>query len=466
MPDGAGAGAGGPRPRSRITSGFRRTRHPMTNAIQPMTEQPEPPSRAGASPPGGDDRALTPFQAVNLLFDRSADLLEVPEDLRVGLKTPLREVMVEIPLRCADGRIQTFQGYRVQHDNSRGPMKGGIRYHPEVDLDEVRALAALMTWKTAVVDLPYGGAKGGITCDPSTLSALDLERLTRRFVTRIHSFIGDHEDIPGPDMNTNPQVMAWIVDEYAKFSGFTPGIVTGKPLQLGGSRGRISATGRGCLFAAERAAADIGMSLDGATVAIQGFGNVGSWAARFFADAGARIVAVSDVHGAIFDGDGLDLEAVGNAVETDGAVATDGAESISNEELLALDVDVLLPAALGNVIREDNAAEVRARMVVEGANHPTTPAADRILHERGVTVLPDIFANAGGVTVSYFEWVQNLQQFRWSAERVDEELRTVMNEAYDALTAVRDEFDTDLRTAAYTLAIRRVSEAAQLRGLR
>jgi len=438
----------------------------MTNVTDTTANQPEPPSRAGAMPPSGDERTLTPFQAVNLLFDRAADLLEVPEDLRVGLKTPLREVMVEIPLRCADGQIQTFQGYRVQHDNSRGPMKGGIRYHPEVDLDEVRALAALMTWKTAVVDLPYGGAKGGITCDPSNLSAIDLERLTRRFVSRIHSFIGDHEDIPGPDMNTNPQVMAWIVDEYAKFSGFTPGIVTGKPLQLGGSLGRISATGRGCLFAAERTAADMGMSLDGATVAIQGFGNVGSWAARFFSEAGARVVAVSDVHGAIFDGDGLDVGAVGKAVEADGAVSADGAESISNEELLALDVDVLIPAALGNVIRDDNASEVRARMVVEGANHPTTPAADRILHERGVAVVPDIFANAGGVTVSYFEWVQNLQQFRWSADRVDEELRTVMNDAYDALITVRDEFGTDLRTAAYTLAIRRVSEAAQLRGLR
>jgi glutamate dehydrogenase (NAD(P)+) len=374
--------------------------------------------------------------------------------------------MVEIPLRCADGRITTFQGYRVQHDNSRGPMKGGIRYHPEVDLDEVRALAALMTWKTAVVDLPYGGAKGGITCDPAELSELDLERLTRRFISRIHQFIGDHEDIPAPDVNTNPQVMAWIVDEYAKFHGFTPGVVTGKPLELGGSKGRTSATGRGCLYAAERAAADMGMDLAGATVAVQGFGNVGSWAAHFLAEAGAKVVAASDVHGAVFDGDGLDVAAARRTVAAEGSVTACAGEALTNEELLALDVDILVPAALGNVIHGGNAADVRARLIVEGANHPTTPAADRVLQERGVVVLPDIFANAGGVTVSYFEWVQNLQQFRWTEDRVDTELRGIMNEAYDALSAVREEYDTDLRTAAYALAIRRVSEAARLRGLR
>jgi len=430
------------------------------------TADPASPSRAGAPPPNGGDENLTPFQAVNLLFDRAADLLQVAEDIRIGLKTPLREVMVEIPLRCADGRITTFQGYRVQHDNSRGPMKGGIRYHPEVDLDEVRALAALMTWKTAVVDLPYGGAKGGITCDPAELSELDLERLTRRFISRIHQFIGDHEDIPAPDVNTNPQVMAWIVDEYAKFHGFTPGVVTGKPLELGGSKGRTSATGRGCLFAAERAAADMGMDLAGATAAVQGFGNVGSWAAHFLAEAGAKVVAASDVHGAVFDGDGLDVAAARRTVAAEGSVTACAGEALTNEELLALDVDILVPAALGNVIHGGNAADVRARLIVEGANHPTTPAADRVLQERGVVVLPDIFANAGGVTVSYFEWVQNLQQFRWTEDRVDTELRGIMNEAYDALSAVREEYDTDLRTAAYALAIRRVSGAARLRGLR
>jgi glutamate dehydrogenase (NAD(P)+) len=440
--------------------------------MKPDAKDPAPEPTADAVPSAGDtsrpggEEALTPFQAVNLQFDRAAELLDVPEDIQVSLKTPYREVMVEIPLRCSDGTLSTFRGYRVQHDNSRGPMKGGIRYHPEVDLDEVRALAALMTWKTAVVDLPYGGAKGGITCDPGTLSQHDLERLTRRFIVRIHQFIGVHEDIPAPDVNTNPQVMAWIVDEYSKFHGFSPGVVTGKPLELGGSLGRTSATGRGCLFAAERAAADMGLDLAGATVAVQGFGNVGSWAAHFFAEAGARIVAVSDVAGAVFAGDGLDVAQARRAVTEQGSVTAMKAERISNDELLALDVDILVPAALGNVIHGGNASDVRARMIVEGANHPTTPAADEILRAEDVVVLPDIFANAGGVTVSYFEWVQNLQQFRWSEERVDTELREVMNAAYDALRAVQEEFETDLRTAAFVLAIRRVSEAARLRGLR
>ncbi len=413
------------------------------------------------------EERLTPFQAVNLLFDRAAALLGLSEDDSIALKTPYREVMVELPLRCSDGELRTFRGYRVQHDNSRGPMKGGLRYHPEVDLDEVRALAALMTWKTAVVDLPYGGAKGGINCDPRILSPLDLERLTRRFVSRIERFIGPNEDIPGPDVNTNPQVMAWMVDEYAKYHGFSPAIVTGKPLELGGSAGRISATGRGVLFATQRAAADTGMSLTGATVAIQGFGNVGSWAAHFFREAGARVVAVSDVQGGIFLGEGLDVARLRREVEESGTVVSfEGVESISNEELLALEVDILIPAALGDVLNRRSARDVRARMIVEGANHPTTPEADEILRERGITVLPDIFANAGGVTVSYFEWVQNLQQFRWSGERVDAELRKIMDAAYDALRQIAAEHATDLRSAAYVLAIGRVAEATRLRGLR
>jgi glutamate dehydrogenase (NAD(P)+) len=410
-------------------------------------------------------RRLTAFQAVNQQLDRAADLIGLSEDLRVALKTPYREVMVELPLRCSDGELRTFSGYRVQHDNSRGPMKGGLRYHPEVDLDEVRALASLMTWKTAVVDIPYGGAKGGINCDPRELKASDVERLTRRFVARIERFIGPHEDIPAPDVNTNAQVMAWIVDEYAKFHGYTPGVVTGKPLQLGGSRGRESATGRGVLFAAERAAADMGLDLRGATVAVQGFGNVGSWAAHFFQAAGARVVAVSDVRGGIFRGEGLDIPALRDEVTRSGSVVEHaGAERIGNEALLSLDVDILIPAALGGVLHARNAADVRARMVVEGANHPTTPDADEIFAERGVIVLPDIFANAGGVTVSYFEWVQNLQQFRWSEERVDQELRAIMDAAYDAIRRIARERETDLRTAAFVLAIQRVAQAAELRG--
>lgn len=411
-------------------------------------------------------RRLTPFQAVNHHFDRAADILDISEDLRVALKTPYREVMVEIPLRCRDGSLRTFSGYRVQHDPARGPMKGGLRYHPEVNLDEVRALASLMTWKTAVVGIPFGGAKGGINCDPTQLSEADVERLTRRFISRIARFIGPQEDIPAPDVNTSAQVMAWIVDEYSKYNGFSPGVVTGKPIQLGGSLGRESATGRGVLFATQRAAADQGLELRGARVAVQGFGNVGAWAAHFFAEAGATVVAVSDVKGGIYAEKGLDVAALRKGVAEGGSVVDHpGGRKISNEELLALEVEVLVPAALGNVLHALNAADVKARLVVEGANHPTTPDADRIFEERGIVVLPDIYANAGGVTVSYFEWVQNLQQFRWSAERVDTELKTIMDRAYDDVRAIATERSVDLRTAAFVLAIGRVAEATRLRGL-
>ena len=422
---------------------------------------------AATEPTAGEStRRLTPFQAVNHQFDRAADRLGISEDLRVALKTPYREVMVELPLRCSDGSLRTFSGYRVQHDPSRGPMKGGLRYHPEVDLDEVRALASLMTWKTAIVNIPFGGAKGGINCNPRELNSTDVERLTRRFISRIEGFIGPQQDIPAPDVNTDAQVMAWIVDEYSKYHGYTPGVVTGKPVQLGGSLGRESATGRGVLFAAQRAAADLGLELEGATVAVQGFGNVGSWAAHFFHAAGARVVAVSDVKGGIYDPDGLDIPALRAEVASTGSVVEHGrGERIDNERLLALEVDVLVPAALGAVVHGGNVGAVRARMVVEGANHPLTPEADEALHRRGVVVVPDVYANAGGVTVSYFEWVQNLQQFRWSAERVDQELRATMDRAYDEISRIRDEQGVDLRTAAFMLAIGRVAEATQMRGL-
>jgi glutamate dehydrogenase (NAD(P)+) len=436
---------------------------------------PTAPAAPDARPTGGaaseataaeTGRRLTPFQAVNQQFERAADLLDLSEDLRIALKTPYREVMVELPLRCRDGTIRTFTGYRVQHDNARGPMKGGLRYHPEVDLDEVRALASLMTWKTAVVDLPYGGAKGGITCDPHELHEDDVQELTRRFTARIGRFIGAHEDIPAPDVNTNAQVMAWIVDEYAKYHGWTPAVVTGKPLALGGSPGRESATGRGVLFATEKAAGEMGIALQGARVAVQGFGNVGSWAAQFLHEAGARVVAVSDVGGAVFDGDGLDVPALRKEVARAGRLSEASAgERISNDDLLTLDVDVLVPAALGEVLHARNAPDIRAKLVVEGANHPTTPDADEHLRTRGVTVVPDILANAGGVTVSYFEWVQNLQHFRWTAERVDTELRATMERAYDAVRALATEHATDLRTAAFALAIRRVADATLMRGV-
>jgi glutamate dehydrogenase (NAD(P)+) len=422
--------------------------------------------RAAASTEHPPADEMTPFEAVNFQFDCAARRLNLPEHLQVALKTPYRELMVEIPLMGSDGEIQTFHGYRVQHNNARGPMKGGLRYHPEVDLDEARALASLMTWKTAVVDVPYGGGKGGIDVDPKTLTKGELERITRTFVDRIHGFIGPNEDIPAPDVNTDGQVMAWIVDEYSKFEGFTPAVVTGKPLEVGGSPGRVSATGRGVAVVTARAAEDQGIDLDGARVAVQGFGNVGSWSARFLSELGARIVAVSDVEGGIHAPDGLDMDRLSSLAEARESVVTyDGADRISNEDLLTLDVEILVPAALGGVLDRWNARNVQAPLVVEGANAPTTPAADALLAERGITVVPDILANAGGVTVSYFEWVQNLQQFRWTEEKVDQELKSIMETAYAAVKELAEEHGVSLRTAAFMLAIQRVAKAVQLRGV-
>ncbi|HEX7051690.1 MAG TPA: Glu/Leu/Phe/Val dehydrogenase dimerization domain-containing protein [Longimicrobiales bacterium] len=415
-----------------------------------------------AAPPA----EMSPFEAVNYQFDRAARRLGLPEYLQVALKTPYREVMVEIPLRARGGAFHIFHGYRVQHDNARGPMKGGLRYHPEVHLDEVRALASLMTWKTALIDIPFGGAKGGIDCDPGALSIGELERLTRSFVGRIHNFIGPSEDIPAPDVNTNPQVMAWIVDEYSRFHGFTPAAVTGKPLELGGSPGRLSATGRGVAVVAARAAADAGIEIQGATVAIQGFGNVGSWTAHFLNDMGANVVAVSDANGGAFRDDGLDIERLRHEV-AHGASVVDvaGVEPISNEELLALDVDLLIPAALGGVLDADNVDSVRARLIVEAANAPITPAADWSLEERGIPVIPDILANAGGVAASYFEWAQNLQQFRWSGKRIEGELMRILTTAYNAVHDLSQEQGISFRVAAYMIGIRRVADATRLRGL-
>lgn len=407
----------------------------------------------------------TPSEAVNFQVERAARALAMPEWQQVGLTTPFREVKVELPLRRDDGTVRTYHGYRIQHDNSRGPMKGGLRFHPRVDLDEVRALASLMTWKTAVVDVPFGGAKGGIDCDPKELTLKELEYLTRLFVGRIHMLIGENEDIPAPDVNTNPQVMAWIVDEYAKYRGFTPGIVTGKPLPLGGLVGRLQATGHGVAIVTERAAPDVGVTLRGARVAVQGFGNVGSWAAHSLSALGARVVAVSDVYGGVFHGDGLDVDALMAESKSTGSVTgLEGVERITNEELLALDVDILVPAALEKAIRSDNAANVRARMVVEGANAPITPTADEMLMTRGITVVPDILANAGGVTGSYFEWVQNTQRFRWTAERVEKELVRTLTAAYGDVRATAKEFDCSLREGAFILGVRRVAEATALRG--
>jgi glutamate dehydrogenase (NAD(P)+) len=405
-------------------------------------------------------------EATNKNFRRAANLLALDEHVMAQLVTPCREIKVECTLRRDDGSIATFTGFRVQHDNARGPMKGGIRYHHEVDPDEVNALAALMTWKTAVVNLPYGGAKGGIACDPAGLSEAELQRLTRAFIQKIHDVIGPQVDIPAPDMGTNAQTMGWIVDEYAKFHGWAPGVVTGKPIELGGSLGRDSATGRGLLFAMECLFEDAGRTVADFTYAIQGMGNVGSWAARLIAAQGGKVVAVSDVSGAVRNPAGLDVTALGEYLALHKKIAGfPGGEAFPAEALLAEPCDVLVPAALGGVLTRTNANDVRARYVIEGANHPTDPDADEVFARKGIVVLPDIYANAGGVTVSYFEWVQNGQQFYWDEQRVNAELRLVMRNAYVHLKAMAQRLRCDLRTAAFALGISRVARATALRGI-
>jgi glutamate dehydrogenase (NAD(P)+) len=405
-------------------------------------------------------------EATNRNFARAARLVGIDAAAERQLVTPYREIKVELTLVRDDGALATYTGFRVQHDNSRGPMKGGIRYHPEVDPDEVNALASLMTWKTAVVNLPYGGAKGGINCDPRHLSLAEQQRLTRQFVEKIHDCIGPQVDIPAPDMGTNAQTMAWIVDEYAKFHGWQPGVVTGKPIELGGSLGRDAATGRGLLFAAECAFEDAGKKVSDFTYAIQGFGNVGSWAARLIHERGGKIVAISDVDGAIGNRNGLDIPALQAWVAEHRTVTGfPGGEAIPGESLLSTECDVLIPAALGGVLTQHTAAEVRAKWILEGANHPSDPDADEVLEKRGITVLPDIFANAGGVTVSYFEWVQNIQQFYWDEDRVESELRRVMRKAWADLRATAKQHACPLRTAAFALALTRVLRATTLRGV-
>ena len=404
---------------------------------------------------------------VNHYFRQAARVLDLSPRVERLLVTPYREVKVDVSITLDNGELGTFIGYRVQHDKSRGPMKGGLRYHPTVDMDEALGLASLMTWKTAVVNLPYGGAKGGIAVDPATLSARELERLTRRFVQQIHDVIGPHRDIPAPDVNTNAQIMAWIMDEYSTIHGFSPAVVTGKPVELFGSRGREEATGRGVVWALEEMLTDLGAgAVTGKRCAIQGFGNVGSWTARFLHERGAKVVAVSDVTGGVTSPEGLDIPALITHARGRGSVAGfPGSDAVTNEALLTLDVDVLIPAALGGVLTKDNARDVRARWVVEAANGPTTPEADEILQARGVVVLPDIYTNAGGVTVSYFEWVQNVQQFTWDEDKVNAELHRHMREAYATIARVGREHRVPFRTAAFIVAIGRVGRATVLRGV-
>ena len=409
---------------------------------------------------------MSPFEAVSYFFRRAADISGISEGAREALGGTYRELRVQVPVRRDDGSQDFYTGYRVQHNGARGPYKGGIRYHPTADLDEVRALASLMTWKTALVDIPFGGAKGGIQVDPTGMTQHEREMMTRRYTDQISHIIGATRDIPAPDVNTNAQVMAWIMDQYGRKVGHTPQIVTGKPIALGGSYGREAATGRGCVIIMDEAARDAGLPDEGLTVSIQGFGNVGSWAARIAAEEGYQVVAVSDVNGGVYKEDGLDVDnLIGFVAETGSVVGFPGTEPLDDgDDTLFLDVDVIIPAALGEVITNRNADRVRARLVIEGANHPVTPSADQILADNGVTVVPDILANAGGVTVSYFEWVQNIQEFRWEEAQVNERLRTKLTQAYGEVRDYQQNRDCSLREAAFALAVDRVAEAASLRG--
>ena len=404
-------------------------------------------------------------EAVNSYLDDAADVIELPDEMRDALRRPARELAVQIPVRLDSGAMRMVRGYRVQHNDSRGPFKGGIRYHPTVDLSEVRALASLMTWKTAVVDVPFGGAKGGVEIDPATLSVHELERMTRRFTLMISPELGTFRDIPAPDVNTDAQVMAWIMDEYSDRNGYSPAVVTGKPLSLGGAPGRERATGLGCVLVLDEHLAHHGLAMAGQRVAIQGYGNVGRHMAEELGRRGARIVAVSDVSGGTADPGGIDLTALAAHVDGGGRIVDfAGGDAITNDELLAFECDVLAPAALGRVITADNAGRVRARVVLEAANYPVTPPADHILADLGVAVVPDILANAGGVTGSYFEWTQNIQQFTWKVERFEAELEDRMRTAYAQVHEAAARHSTSLRSAAFAIGLQRVAEATRIRG--
>jgi glutamate dehydrogenase (NAD(P)+) len=410
---------------------------------------------------------LTAFAAVNRYFEEAARLIDLDEAMYSVLTSTYREISVQIPVRLDDGDMIVVRGYRVHHNGARGPYKGGVRYHPTADLEEVRALASLMTWKSALLGLPFGGAKGGIQVDPTAMSTGELQRMTRRFTSGISHLIGVYRDIPAPDMNTNAQTMAWMMDAFSGVHGYSPAIVTGKPLDLGGAPGREAATGRGVVYVLEAYCERNGIDLAGLRLAVQGFGNVGSWAAREAVAHGAMVVAVSDVAGGVHHGQGLDVARLVDTVAAGGSVTdTDqpGVERVSNAELLESPCDVLVPAALGEVVDTDNAGRIDARVVVEAANYPVTPGADKILGDRGIEVVPDILANAGGVTGSYFEWTQNIQQFTWKEDRFNDELRDRLRTAYHATAAFAADLGCTLRQAAFAIGIRKVAEAARLRG--
>lgn len=411
---------------------------------------------------------LSPAQAARRQVEVAAKYMDLEPWLVERLLVTNKEVTVHVPVKMDDGSLRIFNAYRVQHNDVRGPYTGGIRYHPEADLEEVRALAMLMTWKSAVVNIPFGGAKGGVQCNPKQMSARELEALTRRFTWEISPVIGPERDIPAPDVYTNPQVMAWIMDTYSILKGQTvPGVVTGKPLELGGSLGRFEATGKGVFITTLAAARHLGVPVPGMRVAIQGCGNVGGVAARFFSQAGCKVIALSDSKAAVYNPDGLDVEQVLACKDQYACVMGPKvqADEITNDELLELECEVLAPCALGGVITTTNATKIKVQIIAEGANGPTTPAADEVLHRAGVFMVPDILANAGGVTVSYFEWVQNLQNLLWSEEEIAQRLEGILKKAFAEVLAIAQEKKVDMRTAALTLGVSRVARALKLRGI-
>ncbi len=408
---------------------------------------------------------MNAYETVQHYFDRAADQLQMDESNRQHLKMAKREITVEVPVEMDDGRLETLVGYRVQHNNARGPMKGGLRYHPEVDLDEVRALASLMTWKTAVVNIPYGGAKGGICVSPRNLSRKEMERVSRKFVDQIHDIIGPDKDIPAPDMGTNSGTMSWIRNQWEKYHGFNPACITGKPVEDYGAKGREEATGRGVGILAFKMLKRLGRRPKDTRVVIQGFGNVGSHAAKFMHESEFKIIGISDVTGAYYDPNGLDIPAaLHSMIEHRSLQEFRSGEKINNQELLELDCDMLVPAALGGVITAENAHRIQAKYVVEGANGPVDADADEMLFDRGIAVLPDILANAGGVTVSYFEWVQNRQYYSWDLNRVRQQLDAILSASFEDVWQTANENNISLRTAAFMIAIQRVQRATELGG--
>ena len=400
-------------------------------------------------------------------LERAAKLIKLNPDVHEYLRQPKRILSVSLPVRMDDGRIRNFQGYRVQFNDARGPFKGGIRYHPNVSLDEVKALSAWMTWKCAVADIPYGGAKGGVICDPKNMSMGEKERITRRYAISIADFIGPYRDVPAPDVYTDSQTMAWILDTYSQIHGYQiPEVITGKPISLGGSEGRHNSTARGCVIAAAKAAKARGVQLKGATAAIQGYGNAGSWSAIFLQELGVKVVAVSDSKGGIYNRDGLDAKKVEAFKEKTGSVVGyEGSEEITNEKLLTLEVDILIPAALENQITAKNASNINAKIISEAANGPTTPEADRILERNGVFLVPDILANSGGVIVSYLEWVQNLNRTHWPEAQVNQELERKMTAAFDTTYEKSKSLNVSMRDAAMAVAVGRVAQAIETLGI-